>query len=56
MESGGAAWITSSIKNICSFFKKRKCSRKIFIVFVTLSNLNKTLNRSVTHTYKMREN
>jgi len=47
----------SSIKNICSFFKKWKCARKIFIVFVTLSDLNKTSNRAVTHTsYKMHEN
>jgi len=53
-------------------FKKRKCARKIFsyhtlqyyiyrtihfIVFLTLSNLNKTSNRAVTHiSYKMREN
>jgi len=33
-----------------------KCARKIFIVFVTLSDLNKTSNRAVTHTsYKMHE-
>jgi len=30
-----------SNKKICSFFKKRKCVRKIFIVFLTLSDLNK---------------
>ena len=30
---------------------------KTFIVFVTLSDLNKTSNRAVTHTfYKMHEN
>jgi len=46
----------SNIKKICSFFKKRKCARKIFIVFVTLSDLNKTSTRAVTHTYKMDEN
>jgi len=46
----------SSIKNICSFVKKRKCARKIFIVFVTLSNLNKTSNRAVSYTsYEMQE-
>jgi len=44
----------SGIKKICSFFKKRKCASKIFIVFLTLSDLNKTSNRAVTHTYKMR--
>jgi len=38
----------SSIKKICSFFKKQKCARKVFIVFVTLSDLNKTSNRAVT--------
>jgi len=44
----------SSIKKICSFFKKRKCARKIFIVLVTLSDLKKTSNRAVNHTsYKM---
>jgi len=31
-----------------AFSKKRKCARKIFIVFVTLSDLNKTSNRAVT--------
>jgi len=30
----------SSIKKICSFFEKRKCARKIFIVFVRLSALD----------------
>jgi len=34
------AVMPSCIKKICSFFKKRKCARKIFIVFVALSNLN----------------
>ena len=44
----------SGIKKICSFFKKWKCARKIFIVFLTLSDLNKISNRAVTHTsYKM---
>jgi len=39
----------NSIKKICSFFKKKKRSaRKIFTVFVTLSNLSKTANRAVT--------
>jgi len=37
----------SNIKKIFSFFKKRKCARKIFIVFVRLSDLNKTSNRAV---------
>ena len=47
----------SNLEKICSFFKKRKCARKIFIVFVTLSDLNKTSNRSVTLTfYEMQEN
>jgi len=46
----------SNIKKISSFFKKRKCARKIIIVFVTLSDLNKTSNRAVTHAYKMHEN
>jgi len=46
----------SIIKKICSFFKKSKCARKIFIVFVTLNDLNKTTNCAVTHTsYKMHE-
>jgi len=46
----------SSIKNFSSFFKKRKCARKMFIVFVTVRDLNKTSNRAVTHTsYKMHE-
>jgi len=30
--------------------------KKNIIVFVTLSDLNKTSNRTVTHTYKMHEN
>jgi len=47
----------SNIEKICSFFKKRICGRKIFIVFVTLSDLNKTSNRPVTHTsYEMHGN
>jgi len=46
----------SSIKKIYSFFKKRKCARKILTVFVTLSDVNKISNRAVTHTsYKMHE-
>jgi len=51
-----AALMPSNIKKICSFFQKGKCARKIFIVFVTLSDLNRTSNRAVTHTYKMHEN
>jgi len=39
--------IPSRIKNISGFFKKRKCARKILIVFVRLSDLNKTSNRAV---------
>jgi len=51
-----ACMMPSSIKKICSFFKKRKCARKILIVFVTLSDLNKTSNLAVTHTsYKTHE-
>jgi len=46
----------SSIKKICSFFKKSKCARKLFIFFVMLSNVNKTSNHAVTHfSYKMHE-
>jgi len=41
------AWCPVALK-ICRFFKKRKSERKIFIVFVTLSDLNKTSNRAVT--------
>jgi len=52
-----ARMIPSSIKDICSFLKKWKCAGKIFIIFVTLSDLNKTSNRTVTHTsYTMHEN
>jgi len=40
----------SSIEKICSFFKKRKCAKNVLIVYVTLSDLNKTSNRTVTHT------
>jgi len=50
------AMMPSCIEKICSFFKKRKCASKMFIVFVTLSDLNKTSNRVVTHTNKMDEN
>ena len=39
---GAAGMMRSSIEKICSFYKERKCARKIFIVFVTLSNLKKT--------------
>jgi len=47
----------SSIEKICSFYKERKRARKIFIVFVTISNLKKTSNRAVNHnSYKMHEN
>ena len=48
------AMMPSRFKKICNFFRKRKCAREIFIVFVTLSDLNKTSNRAVTHkSYKM---
>jgi len=40
----------SSIGKISSFYKERKCARKICIVFVTLSNLKKTSNRAVAST------
>jgi len=53
---GAACMMPSSSKKICRFFKKWKCARKIFIVFVTLSDLNKTSNRAVTHTCKIHEN
>jgi len=60
-------------EKVCSIFKERKFARKIysyqtlpydiiyrtlqFIVFLTLSNLNKTSKRAVTHaSYKMHEN
>ena len=55
-QGGGACMMPSSIKNIWSFFKNRKCARKMFIVFVALADLNKTSNRAVTHTsFKMHE-
>jgi len=44
---GAASMMPSSIKKVCSFFKNRICARKIFVVFVTLSDLNKTWNRLV---------
>jgi len=48
--------MTPSVKRFVDFAKKRKCARKILIVFVTLSDLNKTTNRAVTHTsYKINE-
>jgi len=47
----------SGVEKICSFFKERKCARKMFIIFVTLNSLKKTSNRVVRHTsYKMHEN
>jgi len=52
----GVGLVPSSIENICSCYKERKCARKIFIVFVTLSNLKKTSSRAVNHTYKIHEN
>jgi len=42
----------NSIKKICNFFKKRKCARKMFTVFVTLSDLYKISNRAVAHLIK----
>jgi len=59
VKDGAVCMMPSSIKNICSFFKKWKCARKISIVFCNLSSsdLNKTSNRAVTHTsHKMHEN
>jgi len=54
---GVAGMMRSGIEQICSFYKERKCARKIFIVIVTLSNLKKTSNRAVNHTFcKMHEN
>jgi len=47
----------SSTEKNCSFYKERKLQEKIFIVFLTLSNLKKTLNCAVNHTsYKLHEN
>jgi len=47
----------SSIEKIYSFYKERKCARKILMVFVTLSNVKKASNLAVNHTsYKMHEN
>jgi len=47
----------SNSKKIWSFFKKLKCAKKVIIFFVTLSDLNKTSNRAVTHTsYETHEN
>jgi len=51
-----ACMMPNSIEKICSFVKQWKCARNIFMVFVTLSDLNKTSNRAVTHTYKMYKN
>jgi len=48
---GAAGMMLSSTEKICSFYKERKRARKIFIVFVTLSNLKKTSNRAVNHTF-----
>jgi len=44
---GAAGMMRSSIEKICSFYKERKCARKICIVFVTLSNLKKASNHAV---------
>ena len=56
VEYWGACMMPSSIKKIWSFFKKTEMCKKIFIVFVTLGDLNKTSNRAVTHTsFKMHE-
>jgi len=45
-----------ALRRFGAFSSKRKCARKIFIVFVTLGDLNKTSNRTVTHTsFKMHE-
>jgi len=52
---GVACMMPSNIKKICSFFKKQKSARKIFIVFVMSSNFNKTSNHAVTHSYKRHE-
>jgi len=49
---GAACMMPSNIKKICSFFKKTKRARKIFIVFVTFSDLSNISNRAVTHTHK----
>jgi len=49
--------MASSIKKFCSFLKNGNVQEKVFIVFLTLSDLNKTSNRAVTHTsYTMHEN
>jgi len=51
-----AGMMRCGIEKICSFYKERKRARKIFTVFVTLSNLKKTSNRAVKHTsYQIHE-
>jgi len=46
----------AAMKRFGAFSKQRKCARKIFIVFITLGDLNKTSNRALTHTsFKMHE-
>jgi len=53
---GVHAWCPVALKRFGAFLKIRKCARKIFIVFVTLGDLNKTSNRAITHTsIKMHE-
>jgi len=48
---GTASMMPSNIERIYSFYKERKCARKILVVFVTLSNLKETSNRiAVNHT------
>ena len=44
------AWCPVASKRFVAFSKKRKCARKLFIVFVRLSDLNKASNRALTHT------
>jgi len=49
--------MASRIKKSCSCFKKTEmCKKNIYIVFETLSDLNKTSNPAVTNTYNMHEN
>jgi len=49
------AWCPVALKTFVAFRKNGNVQEYIF-VFVTLSDLNKTSNRAVTHTCKMHEN
>jgi len=51
-----ACMVPSTITKMCSFFTNWKCARKIFFIFVTLSNLKQVSYRAATHFYKMYDN